>query len=47
MNIGEKLPEYLGRALSGKDDSLADFAGMKIVLYVLRENTTKGCIYDV
>ena len=47
MNIGEKLPEYLGRDLSGKDVKLSDFTGMKLLLYVLPENPTKGCISDV
>ena len=47
MNIGEKLPEYLGKDLSGKDVKLSAFTGMKLLLYVLPENPTKGCISDV
>lgn len=47
MNIGEKLPEYLGMDLSGKDVKLSAFTGMKLLLYVLPENPTKGCISDV
>lgn len=33
MEIGEKLPEYLGKDQDGKEIKLSDFAGKKLVLY--------------
>lgn len=43
MEIGEKLPEYLGEDQDGKEIKLSDFAGKKLVLYVYPKDMTPGC----
>lgn len=43
MEIGEKLPEYLGKDQDGKEIKLSDFAGKKLVLYVYPKDSTPGC----
>ena len=43
MEIGEKLPEYLGKDQDGKEIKLSDFAGKKLVLYVYPKDMTPGC----
>ena len=43
MEIGEKLPEYLGKDQDGKESKLSDFAGQKRVLYVYPKDMTPGC----
>ena len=35
MEIGQKLPEVLGTDQDGKEWHLSDFAGKKLVLYIL------------
>jgi thioredoxin-dependent peroxiredoxin len=43
MEIGEKLPEYLGKDQDGNEIKLSDFAGKKLVLYVYPKDSTPGC----
>ena len=43
MEIGEKLPEYLGKDQDGNEIKLSDFAGKKLVLYVYPKDMTPGC----
>lgn len=41
--VGEKLPELLGKDQNGKELHLNDFAGKKLVLYVYPKDSTPGC----
>lgn len=43
MEIGEKLPEYLGKDQDGNEIKLSDFAGKELVLYVYPKDMTPGC----
>ena len=43
MEIGQKLPELLGKDQNGKEIKLSDFAGKKLVLYVYPKDSTPGC----
>lgn len=43
MEIGQKLPEYLGKDQDGKEIRLEDFKGKKLVLYVYPKDNTPGC----
>lgn len=43
MNIGDKLPEVLGKDQDGKEIKLSDFKGKKLVLYIYPRDSTPGC----
>lgn len=43
MNIGDKIPEILGRDQNGREIKAADFAGKNIVLYTYPKANTPGC----
>jgi peroxiredoxin Q/BCP len=43
MEIGQKLPEFLGIDQDGKEWKTSDFAGKKIVLYFYPKDSTPGC----
>lgn len=43
MEIGQRLPEYLGKDQDGNEIKLSDFAGKKLVLYVYPKDSTPGC----
>ena len=43
MNIGDKVPEILGRNQEGQELRLSDFKGKKIVLYFYPKDNTSGC----
>lgn len=43
MNIGDKVPEVLGRDENGNEVKLSDFAGRKLVLYFYPKDSTPGC----
>ena len=43
MEIGQKLPEVLGKDQDGKEWKLSDFKGKKLVLYVYPKDNTPGC----
>lgn len=43
MNIGDKLPEILGKDADGNIIKLSDFPGMKIILYFYPKDNTPGC----
>ena len=43
MNIGDKAPELLGRDENGRELSLSDFKGKKLVLYFYPKDSTSGC----
>lgn len=43
MEIGQRLPEILGKDQDGKEIKLSDFAGKKLVLYAYPKDSTPGC----
>ncbi|MBQ0141844.1 MAG: peroxiredoxin [Prevotellaceae bacterium] len=43
MNIGDKIPEVLGRDQNGKEIKRSDYHGKKIVLYSYPKANTSGC----
>lgn len=43
MNVGDKVPEILGRDEKGKEIRISDFAGRKLVLYFYPKDSTSGC----
>lgn len=43
MEIGQRLPEHLGKDQDGKEINLSDFKGRKLVLYVYPKDSTPGC----
>ena len=43
MEIGQKLPEILGIDQDGKEWTLAELSGKKIVLYIYPRDSTPGC----
>lgn len=43
MNIGEKVPDYLGTNEAGKEIRLSDYKGKKVVLYFYPKDMTSGC----
>ena len=43
MNIGDKIPEILGKDQDGKAVKASDFAGKKLALYFYPKDSTPGC----
>lgn len=43
IEIGQKLPEILGKDQDGNEIKLSDFAGKKLVLYIYPKDNTLGC----
>ena len=43
MEVGQRLPEILGKDQDGKELKLSDFKGKKLVLYVYPKDSTPGC----
>ena len=43
MNIGDKVPDLLGKDENGRDVRVSDFAGRKVVLYFYPKDQTAGC----
>lgn len=43
MNIGDKIPEILGKDQNGKEIKASDYKGRKIVLYSYPKASTPGC----
>lgn len=43
MEIGDKLPEFLGIDQDGNEVKLSDFQGKKLVLYIYPRDATPGC----
>lgn len=43
MNVGNKVPEILGKDQDGKEIRLSDFAGRNLVLYFYPKDNTPGC----
>lgn len=40
MEVGQRLPEVLGKDQDGKEIKLSDFKGRKLVLYVYPKDST-------
>lgn len=43
MEIGQRLPEHLGKDQDGNEINLSDFKGKKLVLYVYPKDSTPDC----
>ena len=43
MNIGDKIPEILGKDQNGKEIKASNYKGRKIVLYSYPKASTPGC----
>ena len=43
MEIGDKIPEILGRDANGKEIKSSDYLGKKFVLYFYPKDNTPGC----
>lgn len=43
MNIGDKVPDFLGYDMNGKEVCLSDAPGMKTALYFYPRDLTSGC----
>ena len=43
MDIGDKIPEFLGKNQNGEEVKASDFAGKKLVLYFYPKDSTAGC----
>lgn len=43
MNVGDKIPEILGKDQNGNEIKSSDYRGRKIVLYSYPKANTSGC----
>ena len=43
MEIGQKLPEVLGVDQDGKEWTMSELSGSKVVLYIYPRDSTPGC----
>ncbi len=43
MQIGDRIPEILGRDQNGREIKASDYAGRKVVLYTYPKANTPGC----
>lgn len=43
MNIGDKIPDYLGKDSDGKEIMTSDFSGRKMIIYFYPKDNTSGC----
>ncbi len=43
MNIGDKMPEVLGKDSNGKEIKLSDYPGMNFIIYFYPKDNTPGC----
>lgn len=43
LNVGDKVPDYLGRDEMGNELRVSDFAGKKLVIYFYPKDSTPGC----
>ena len=43
IEVGQRLPEVLGKDQDGNEIKLSEFAGKKLVLYVYPKDNTPGC----
>ena len=43
LNVGDKVPDYLGRDEAGRELRVSDFSGKKLVIYFYPKDSTPGC----
>lgn len=43
MNVGDKIPDLLGKDAEGKEIKRSDYPGKRIVLYFYPKDNTPGC----
>ncbi|MBD5338423.1 MAG: thioredoxin-dependent thiol peroxidase [Bacteroides sp.] len=43
MNVGDKVPDFLGVDAEGKEIRLGDYPGKKVILYFYPKDSTSGC----
>lgn len=43
MNIGDTVPDLLGKDAKGKEVHLSDYPGRKVILYFYPKDSTPGC----
>lgn len=43
LNIGDKVPDFLGTDAEGKEIRLSDFPGEKFIIYFYPKDNTPGC----
>lgn len=43
LNVGDKMPEFLGIDENGNEIRTCDFAGKKLILYFYPKDSTPGC----
>lgn len=43
LNIGDKVPDFLGKDETGREVRVSDFAGKKLVVYFYPKDSTPGC----
>jgi peroxiredoxin Q/BCP len=46
IEIGDKVPDYLGTDENGNEIRVQDFAGKKLVLYFYPKDSTPGCTQE-
>ena len=46
MEIGDKVPDFLGKDENGNEIKMQDFAGKKLVLYFYPKDSTPGCTQE-
>ena len=43
IQIGDKVPEFLGTDQDGKEVKMSDYKGKKVALYFYPKDNTSGC----
>ena len=43
IQIGDKVPEFLGTDQDGKEVKMSDYQGKKVALYFYPKDNTSGC----
>ena len=43
LNVGDKVPDFLGKDETGREVRVSDFAGKKLVVYFYPKDSTPGC----
>ena len=43
LNVGDKVPDFLGKDETGREVRVSDFAGTRLVVYFYPKDSTPGC----
>ena len=43
LNVGDKVPDFLGKDETGRELRVSDFAGKRLVVYFYPKDSTPGC----